>query len=224
LFRHCSVSTINNNVDTDLFAPLDRAAARRELGIEEGRNLVLIGAQDVASIYKGFDLFLAALSELRGEDLHILTFGKSGEFIPASLGFPVTNLGFLSNSQSLRIAYSAADVFVASSRAEAFGKTLAEAMSCGTPVVGFDATGPGDIIVHKESGYKATPFDPADLAQGIRWVLTLTSDAYQELCRNACQRAQREFDSRVIAEQYAALYKELLHRSDEFTAAGAELA
>lgn len=35
----------------------------------------------------------------------------------------------------------------------------------------FDATGPADTIVHKETGYLAEPYDSADLPNGIEWVL-----------------------------------------------------
>jgi glycosyltransferase involved in cell wall biosynthesis len=45
-------------------------------------------------------------------------------------------------------------------------------MSCGTPAVCFDATGPKDIVDHKINGYLAKPFDPSDLAAGIDWVLS----------------------------------------------------
>ncbi len=214
LFRDHSISTISNNVDTNLFAPLKKRVARRQLAVPDDRRIILVGAQDITSIYKGFDLFVDALRELRGEDFRIIAFGKFGNVIPESLGFPVTYLGFLSDSESLRVAYSAADVFVAPSRAEAFGKTLAEAMSCGTPVVSFNATGPRDIVVHKRCGYKAIPFEPVDLARGVRWVLAQDYDAYQELCRSARERARRNFDSRVIARQYAAIYREILGMRD----------
>ena len=56
---------------------------------------------------------------------------------------------------------------------DAFGKTLAEAMACNTPVVCFDATGPKDIVDHKINGYKAIPFESRDLANGIEWVCLL---------------------------------------------------
>ncbi len=44
---------------------------------------------------------------------------------------------------------------------------------CETPVVCFDATGPIDIVSHKTDGYKAEPFDPTDLTNGIEWILIL---------------------------------------------------
>jgi glycosyltransferase involved in cell wall biosynthesis len=74
-----------------------------------------------------------------------------------STGFEFKALGFLHNDVALRLAYSSADVFVAPSIQEAFGKTLVESLACKTPVVCFDATGPASIVEHKVSGYKARP-------------------------------------------------------------------
>ena len=209
LFGDHDISTISNNVDTELFSPLEKSVARQALEIPGDEKIVLVGALDVTSIYKGFDLFLDALEELDDMNVRIVFFGNSSTAIPESLRVPVTSLGYLSDAISLRLAYSAADVFVAPSRADAFGKTLVEAMSCGTPVVCFDATGPRDIVEHHHSGYLAEPFRTSDLAEGIRWVLEQPADAHAELCDNARVRAQQHFDSRVIAREYLALYEEL---------------
>ena len=210
LFSDCNVSTISNNVDTELFSPLEKKLARQTLELDDDRKIVLVGALDVASIYKGFDLLLEALGQVLNNNIRIVTFGRSSAAIPESLGVPVTNLGFLSDAIALRLAYSAADVFVAPSRADAFGKTLVEAMSCGTPVVCFNATGPKDIVEHRVNGYMAEPFDPEDLAKGIEWVLGQSAETHAELCRSARTRAQQRFDSMVIAKEYLALYEDAL--------------
>ena len=223
LFREYKVATISNNVDTQSFSPLPKKEARRALGLDEAQNIVLVGAQDVASFYKGFDLFLEALESLRKENVHVVMFGRSNDSDLDSLGVQSTSLGYLSETDALRVAYSAADVFVAPSRMDAFGKTLVEAMSCRTPVVCFDATGPKDIVEHQVTGYRATPFNPQDLAHGIRWVLDQPPDAYQALCRNARERAQQRFDSRVIARQYEALYREALADANPDTRVGLSL-
>ena len=65
---------------------------------------------------------------------------------------------------------------MAPSRIEAFGKTLIEAMACGTPAVCFDSTGLKDIVGHKRTGYKANPFRAEDLAEGIKRVLNLNHE------------------------------------------------
>ena len=170
----------------------------------------MVGAQDAADFYKGFELFVEALGHLEAAGTEVILFGGSAAKVPSSVGVRSRHLGFLSNTEALCRAYSAADVFVAPSRMDAFGKTLVEAMSCETPVVCFDATGPRDIVDHRITGYRARPFDPTDLARGIDWVLSRPPDAYSELCRQARSRAERVFDSRVIARQYVTLYEDLL--------------
>ena len=108
---------------------------------------------------------------------------------------------------SMRLIYSAADVFVAPSITEAFGKTIAEAMACGTPAVSFDATGPKDIIDHEQNGYLARPFDASDLAKGISWVLQSDNCLLSD---NARKKIATTFDSRVVAARYKELYEELV--------------
>lgn len=214
LFREYQVTTISNNVDTESFSPLPKKEARQALGLDDGQKIVLIGAQDAANFYKGFELFLRALETLNQENLLVVLFGASAAGMRDSHGVQSKHIGVLSDTKVLCQAYSAADVFVAPSRMEAFGKTIVESMACGTPVVCFDATGPKDIVEHKVDGYRATPFDPQDLAQGIQWVLDQPPDKYQVLCRNARTRAQQRFDSRVIARQYEVLYREMLANAE----------
>ena len=158
VFRDCRVETISNNVNTQLFSPMPRELARQTLGLNHEKKIVLIGALDLSSFYKGFDLFLQALECLEKKNVHVVMFGRSNSGDLRSLGVQSTSLGYLSNSEALRAAYSAADVFVAPSRMDAFGKTLVEAMLCGTPVVCFNATGPKDIVEHQINGYLAEPF------------------------------------------------------------------
>ena len=82
-------------------------------------------------------------------------------------------------------------------------------MSCGTPVVCFDATGPKDIVDHKINGYKAAPFVSEYLAKGIDWVLS-DENCHKELCVNAREKAVNCFDIKKVARQYAELYREVL--------------
>jgi glycosyltransferase involved in cell wall biosynthesis len=200
---------IYNNVDSRDFFPVDPAVARKVLGIDTGKKIILAGAHALSDFYKGFDLYLKALGALEKNRYHLLFFGALEEAAVAHLGFDYTNLGVLHDTVAMRLSYSAADVFAAPSIMDAFGKTLAEAMACGTPVVCFDATGPRDIVDHRENGYRARPYEPEDLAAGIRWVLN--APGYEKLCRRARDKVLEHFDVPVIARQYGELYRELLN-------------
>jgi glycosyltransferase involved in cell wall biosynthesis len=118
-------------------------------------------------------------------------------------------LGRLRDEASLVAAYSAADVFVAPSLQESFCQTVLEAMACGTPAVAFGATGPLDVVVHQECGYLAQPYESADLARGILWVLG-DRERHARLVRQARQRAEDEFGLDRVAAQYLLIYREML--------------
>jgi glycosyltransferase involved in cell wall biosynthesis len=210
VFANHSVLTIMNNIDTRVFAPADQAAARSLLGLPPEKKIVLIGAQKLTDFYKGFDLFLEAIRLISFEHIHLVTFGRAAKEAMGSIPMQLTHLGFLADAISLRLAYCAADVFVAPSRMDAFGKTLAESLACGTPVVCFDATGPKDIVDHNRTGYKAKPFEAADLASGVDWILGLPADRCQAMRLQCRESAVKRFDSRGIARQYLDLYQVML--------------
>ncbi len=212
LFRAFNLRTIENNVRVDDFYRIDKSSARHELGIETNKKIILVGATGLNDFYKGFSKFIESLSFLDPSEYYLCFFGSTGSSELDGLGFEYTSLGYLTDQSALRNAYSCADVFVAPSVMEAFGKTLVEAMACETPVVCFDATGPKDIVTHQKNGYKALPFDSGSLAEGIKWVANAPN--YQELCTNARNTALGKFDSKVVAKKYVELYKEMLSKSN----------
>ncbi len=112
----------------------------------------------------------------------------------------------------MSFAYSAADLFVMPTRAEAFGQVVIEAMACGTPVVGFDVGGVPDMVRPGQTGLLAQAEDVGDLRDSI---ITLLRDIelrkrMSETCYNI---AVSEYSSAVQAERYRSLYRRLLDGS-----------
>ena len=209
VFKSCDVRTIFNNIDTQNFYPLEKKVARSMLGVESDKKIILIGAQYIDDFYKGFDKAVEALRYLDRDKYHLCFFGKTLTARDLSdIGFSYKFYGFLDSSDKLRAAYSSADVFLAPSLMDAFGKTMAESMACGTPVVCFDATGPKDIVDHKENGYRASPYDAADLAKGIDWVVD--NEDHEGLAERSRSKIVSMFDSKIIAKQYVDLYRGIL--------------
>lgn len=209
LFKDFDVRTISNNIDSKEFFPIDKKIAKDILGIKTGKKIILVGSTSLKDFYKGFGKYLEAIKLLDEDKYFLAFFGNIDKNIIGNLGFEYKSFGYLNDNISLRLVYSCANVFVAPSLMDAFGKTLTESMSCGTPVVCFDATGPKDIVTHKIDGYKAKPFESEDLANGIEWVLNDSN--YEELCLNAREKVVRKFDSVAVAKKYIGLYKEVLN-------------
>jgi glycosyltransferase involved in cell wall biosynthesis len=206
LFNGKPILAIPNCIDTDLFAPVDRGGARHILGLSQELPLVLIGALSPTDPFKGWPEVMAALGNVRSR-FGTLVFGDISTAAVATIPRLVRDFGFVSDDLKLRLIYSAADVFVSGSTCDAFGKTIAESLACGTPAVVFGATGPKEIVSHMESGYLAEPFEPASLATGIDWVLGHPHP--NQLSRSARDRAVGSFSKSRAAQSYLALYRQL---------------
>lgn len=199
---------IHNGVDTKSFQPFNKEDAKKLLGLPSEKKIVLVVSQYFKERWKGFDLFLDTANRLKNEYFFILA-GNIEPIFLKDQGFNYKCLGYLHDLYSQVLAYTAADVYLHTSTQEAFGKTIIESMACGVPVVCFNSTGPKDIIVHKECGFLAEPFDPKSLADGIRWVLHDEKNRIA-LGEKARKRAVEEFDIHIIADKYKKLYSEIL--------------
>lgn len=208
LLSENTIKTINNNIDTNSFTPINKEEARKLLKIKTNKKIILLGATSIKDFYKGFHKFVEAVKQLDPKNYFLLFFGNVDNNIVKELNFEFMSLGYIYDTLSLRVAYSAADVFVAPSIMEAFGKTIIESMSCSTPVVCFDATGPKDIVEHLHDGYKAEPFCSHSLAVGIKTIAM--SPNYDIISKNSRESIIRKFDTDVIAEKYVELYYEVL--------------
>lgn len=202
--------TIGNPINTDIFKPFDKDKSRELWNLPKNKKLVLFGAMSATSdTNKGFKELSEAVKKIdKNNDIEFVVFGSSKPRVAPEFGFKTHYLGHLHDDVSLVTLYSAVDVMIVPSLQEAFGQTASESMACGTPVVAFGATGLLDIVDHKKTGYLAKPFESADLACGIEWVLN--ADNYDELCVNGREKVLIEFDSKVVAKKYIELYKEIL--------------
>lgn len=203
-----SFRTIHYGVDTSVFAPKDRSAARRELGVKEDAKIIAFGAVSLSNKRKGATELAAALGRLgSSEELLLLSFGE-GRIDPTSHGLATKHLGFRSSGNALATIYAAADVFVAPSLHEAFGQTVLESLACGTPVVAFETGGIPDMITEGETGLLARTADVDELARKLRWILEHPVQR-REMGVNARKMVEREYGLERQARSYMDLYEEI---------------
>jgi glycosyltransferase involved in cell wall biosynthesis len=214
LFNNKRIEIIPTGLDTKIFKPVDKKFSRATLNLPKNKSLVLFGALDPEKDdRKGFPILKSALNKLSKKlscaNTEIVIFGSSGFRGPIDFGFNCHFLGNLNDDFSLCLAYNSADVMVVPSLQEAFGQTASESLSCGTPVVAFNATGLMDVVDHKICGYLAEPYKSDALAEGIIWVLNNIAGS-SILNKNSRERAINLFDVNKQANQYIQLYNEIL--------------
>lgn len=201
--------TLPNPVDTDLFKPIDKAAARNILGIPGGVQIILFGAMNSTSdVNKGFPALLSALRFLEPKDINLIIFGSGTPKEPPAFGFPVRYFGRLQDDYSLMLLYNAADVTVVPSRQENLSNVILESLACGTPVVAFNVGGNRDMVRHQVNGYLAEELSSKDLAMGIDWILA--NRMTLSLGEKARETVIKNFANSLVAKSYLRLYKELL--------------
>lgn len=86
----------------------------------------------------------------------------------------VVNLGTLTDDQR-RDFYAAIDIFALPSYVESFGVSALEAALNHAAVIAYDHGGPGQIFTHGNNAYLARVGDLADLADGLRALVSETS-------------------------------------------------
>jgi len=171
------ISIIPCGVDVKLFKPRDKAAARRELGLGQGKVILFVGRVEAL---KGIDRLIQAVSLLKPEtDAKLLIVGGDGHSQVAQLKTLAGECGIADSvafmgtvaQDRLPLYYSAADILVVASYYESFGMVILESLACGTPVA---STGVGiaPAVIHNgENGYLVTDNTPGKLAEGIAGVL-----------------------------------------------------
>jgi len=205
------VETIPNPIDLEAWRAEDKQTSRNLLGLPKDGNVILFGAIGGAKdSRKGFDLLMDALNKLHGSDplFSLVVFGQETSTLISGLKSKIIFLGSIQDDLTLRLAYSAADVFVIPSRQDNLPNTGIEATACGTPVVAFDIGGMSDIVQHRNTGYLARAFDAEDLAMGIEWALGQKKFG---LISGRCRaRAEDFFNYDLIGQKYQKLYERLI--------------
>lgn len=202
-----------NPIDTDTFKPFDKKKARELWSLPQDKRLILFGAiNPTGDPRKGFKELSEAIFNMdKNEDIELVIFGSSKPQNAPNFKFKTHYVGQLHDYISLVTLFSAVDVMVIPSLQENLSNAIMESLSCATPVVAFDIGGNSDMIEQKMNGYLAKPFEVQDLKNGIEWVLNLNEQEYSEICKNAREKVLKEFDSRIVAQKYVELYKEIVN-------------
>lgn len=202
------ICTIPNPIDINLFFNSDKAEARKRLGIETDKKIVLYGAlSSNSSKRKGYEYLRDAIDMLDPEKYCVLIFGNSEDYKANELGIEAYALGEIKDDFKLVDIYNAADVFVAPSKQENLSNAVMESLSCGTPVAAFQIGGMSDMIANHVTGYLAQPFESGDLAKGI--IECADSKSYGANARNY---VQNKFSEKIVGNMYIQLYNEILNK------------
>jgi glycosyltransferase involved in cell wall biosynthesis len=178
--------------------------------------------------WKGQDLFLHAAAQLRARRPDLRPrFYVIGSPIYATVGSQFSegelrqltenlgiadHVGFIPFQAAMAPLYRALDVVVhASTRPEPFGRTVAEAMGCGRPLIVAEEGGVTELFTRGVSALGCVPRSVTALATAME-TLASEPDRARSLGRQARIEAERKFDRRRLGTDLLRLYAGMLGR------------
>lgn len=168
-------------VDFDLFRPRPKQDCRAQLGLLRHKQYVLFSS-GFNNPVKNYPLAKAALEQLQDDSAELLELKNY-------------------TRQEVALLFSAVDVALMTSHSEGSPQFIKEALACNCPVVSTDV---GDVrlMMGNIPGCYLTSYDPTDVAEKIRQVLT-----------NTVSITSREYiqhlDNQLIARQVRDVYRQL---------------
>lgn len=191
------ITRIYNWIDLETFKPQDTSSLRAEMNIDADKK-VLLGVASLWNERKGLKEILSAADAI--PDAQFIMIGK----MPDGIEVPrnVRCVGIVKEPQTLAQYYAMADVFLNPSIQETFGKTTAEALSCGTPVVVYKTTACTELV-GENCGKVIESMNVADYTFGVREFLKEGKKS------NHCREfAVANFNYRQLCGEYVkAIYK-----------------
>lgn len=207
-------------VEHAFFAPGDQAGARRALGFDVDRPLLLFVGR--IQPLKGPDVAIRALAEL-GDPRATLVIvggasGPDGDIETRRATALVDELGLHDRVRFvppqphhiLSTYYRAADVVLAPSRSESFGLVALEAAACGVPVVASAVGGLISLVDDGRTGRLIDGRDPADFARAVSEILG--DDHVRAAMRGAAVARARNYTWGFAAARLRRLYSDLTVR------------
>jgi D-inositol-3-phosphate glycosyltransferase len=173
------VEILAPGVDHAFFGPGSRAGARRAVGIDPDRPMVLYVGRIQA--LKGLDIAVEAVADLPGRPLLVVVGGPSGpegELYLSGIRKRAESLGiedrirWVTPQPHERLAsyYRAASVVLVPSQSESFGLVALEAAACGAPVVATAVGGLYSVVVDGVTGFLSER-SPAAFARAASVIL-----------------------------------------------------
>ncbi len=219
---------IPNGVDTSVFRPGSRIAARQRLGLPQDAAIVLFAANGIReNRWKDYYTLRAAVEILgrRTDSPKVLFVGLGESGDEESVGTATIRFEpFRGDRTEVADFYRAADIYMHAARADTFPNTIIEALACGTPVA---ATGVGGIPeqihsladarfsaanqsgISTATGIVTEPGDGQALAAAAE--ILLDDDAMRlQLGQNAAHDAAARFSLTKQVDDYMALYDRML--------------
>jgi glycosyltransferase involved in cell wall biosynthesis len=203
VFENAAISIIPNPVDTSVFRPAHFIKNRKHRKLVVGCN-----ATNLLDPMKGIVALLDVLETFQTKypevDVELVAIGRGK--LPVSR-VKIRQSGFISNASDIVQLYQEMDVFISLSLAEVFPLSIAEAQSCGVPVICLNSGGMPEMIDQGVDGFVV------ESSENLLQRLNIFCDESVDVVSLGLQsraKAITQYSTSVVVRKYLDLYTQVL--------------
>ncbi len=214
VFRNAkSISTIYYPLLDSQFLPLEKNTSKTALNIPTHKFVIGFACENLSNPRKGYKHLLESLEKLPDNiksNLLCLTFGSISSPNNKSKTLETIELGSVFNPKLQSIIYSAMNLFIIPSTAEAFGLTAMEAMACKTPVLGNNVGGIPEMIENNKTAFLFDTNQPNSLLTNILKIIEMDFEKRNTIAENGFNHIKLQHNPILIASKYHQIYQTLI--------------
>lgn len=195
------IQTIPNCLSSNFSSEILSQNFKLQHKIPENNTVLLFVAQSTNVYRKGMDLLLNALIALKTKNITLLIIGKS-ELKQQSVN--VKCIGEINDSNKMAYYYTNVDAVIIPSIEDNLPNVMLEALSFGSPVVGFDIGGLKDHVHQNITGILSKELNVNALAEVI---MEFINNKYLFNRSTIKDYALKNFGKSSVANAYIDLYK-----------------
>lgn len=213
------IQVIHRGADLDYFSRKKVLNARivkiiDNLKLQEDKNIILLPGR--FTTWKGHDLLLKALEDIRSENFICLMVGKSNQkynnylqkLIKAKgLAGKVQMLDHVSDMPALYMISTI--VLSTSTRPEAFGRIAIEAGAMEKIIIATNLGGARETILDNKTGFLFNHESSRELSEKIKKVLSLDPKTREEMGIKARERIEKYFSSEKMISNILDIYRNI---------------
>jgi len=202
---------IHNGVDNNKFRKVDKAAARKKLGLPQDKKIIFSLSDGGANspTWKGWQYSKKIIKHFNN-DKNIIFLSAGNKNTASKRNANVIYTGLVDNDQ-LFYYFSACDILLNTSIADNFPLIILEAMSCGLPIISFDVGGVKEAALDGENGFISRYKNTDDIIVKIKQMMQLEPANYNLMSKNCVQRINEKFTIQKMTDNYISLYKSLIN-------------